>query len=204
MRMSNQTYGATDRRSARRAVLAFGWLMSLILTAVPAEAVTLVKDGVATATIYLTGPVAEEPPDTSAPIVGKATPDQLRLIAVQELTYHIEKMSGAKMDVVVTEDVSELATPAIVLGPMAVELGAKPTRTSPSKEGFRLLTTENRVLIGGESDHAVLHGVYQLLRELGCDWVMPGDIGESIPRRETVNVSDLDIAAAPSFPSRRL
>ena len=43
-----------------------------------------------------------------------------------------------------------------------------------------------------------------LLEKLGCDWVMPGEIGEIIPQRKTIDVANLDESSAPDFLLRRL
>jgi hypothetical protein len=86
-----------------------------------------------------------------------------------------------------------------VLGELAQKLGATPQYDTTMKESFRLLTREGCVLIGGESIYGVSHGVYELLRLLGCDWIFPGKEGEIIPRRETVVVVPLDLAKKPAF-----
>ncbi|HYG75556.1 MAG TPA: DUF4838 domain-containing protein [Planctomycetota bacterium] len=123
---------------------------------------------------------------------------------LRELNDHLLKMSGTKLTVVLTDNVNEIKEPAIVLGALAVQLGAVPQKTSQSKEGFRILVRDQRVLIGGESEDAVLFGVYELLRMLGCEWVMPGEIGQIVPTQETVKVSSVDISSAPDFLIRRL
>ena len=124
--------------------------------------------------------------------------------AVQELTNHLARMSGAVLEVVETADAAAIKGPAIVLGDLAVRLGATPERTTESLEGFRLLTRGDRLLIGGQSPLAVRHGVYEALRRLGCDWVMPGEIGCIVPTRADVQVPDLDESQAPDFLFRRL
>jgi hypothetical protein len=50
----------------------------------------------------------------------------------------------------------------------------------------------------------VRFGVCRLLEALGCEWVMPGTIGEVIPRRSTVPMPSLDLSEAPAFAYRRL
>lgn len=152
------------------------------------RAATVVKDGKPAARIYLTAAKDNEAINTAA----------------QELAYHIEKMSGARIEIVAVQAVGEIVGPAIVLGNLANEMGATPEKTSVSREGFRLLSKSDRVLIGGESDTAVLFGAYELLRRLGCEWVMPGEIGEVIPQRKTITLSDMDVSQAPSFQMRRL
>ncbi|HVF09367.1 MAG TPA: DUF4838 domain-containing protein, partial [Abditibacteriaceae bacterium] len=196
-------------------------LLALSLAAREAKsAVPLVRDGKPLAKIYTIGPLAE-PVQTeaekaeaanaeAAPGAAKPKPVPpdaaalLRQTAVRELNYHLQKMSGTALEVVATEDPAAIQGPAIVLGEVAVKLGAQPQKTSQSKEGFRLLVKDDQLLIGGESDQAVLFGVYEVLEKLGCDWVMPGEIGEIIPRRTTVEFLQTDESQAPDFLIRRL
>lgn len=170
-------------------------------------AVTLIKDGQALARIYTIGPLPDPEGVTPPPKRGRITIDdalEARKLAARELDYHLSKMGGAAMPIVVTDDPTSIKGPAIVLGDLAVKLGATPKTASPNKEGFRLLTKGDQVLIGGESDRAMLFGVYELLQKLGCEWVMPGEIGEIIPKSPTVTVPDLDESQAPDFEFRRL
>lgn len=163
-------------------------LLGLLVCAMVAHAadVALIKDGQPRAKIYVRGPLT-------------GTGTEVRAEAVRELNYHLRAMSGSALEVVTTDDAAQVQGPAIVLGDLAVALGAVPQKTTELKEGFRLLTKGEQVLIGGESDVAVRHGVFALLRTLGCDWVMPGTIGEVIASRNTVTVPALDESQAPDF-----
>ncbi len=154
------------------------------------RAVALVRDGQPVATLYAS-------PEEEAGSIEGALPT-----AIEELNYHLKKMSGAELPVVRTEDPGKVRLPAIVIGKLAVRMGATPEQGSTSREAFRLLTKEGIVLIGGESDDGTLFGVYELLRVLGCDWVMPGKIGEIIPTSTHVVVPALDRSEAPGFAIR--
>jgi hypothetical protein len=162
------------------------------------EAMTLVKNGAPQAKIYV-APLPQ--PDPKA---RRGEPESGLATAVRELNYHLQKMSGASLEVVETTDAAQVKAPAIVLGELAVQLGATPQKTSVSQEGFRLLTKNNLLLIGGESSEGVLFGVDAVLNKLGCDWVMPGEIGEIIPQKKTIEIGDLDESQAPDFAMRRL
>ncbi len=162
-------------------------LLALLLACAPAVALgqTLVRDGRPVARIYF-------------------TPSDRLETAAEELNDHLGKMSGATLEVVRTADPRAVKGPAVVLGDLATRMGAAPTAATPSREGFRLLTDGDRLLVGGESDDAVLFGVYAVLEMLGVDWVMPGEIGEVIPRRTTVVLPRLDESHKPDFSMRRL
>ena len=76
-----------------------------------ARAIPLVQDGKPTAKIYLA--------PKSSPTLSTAA---------SELNYHLEKMSGAKLEIVEIEDAAQIKAPAIVLGELAEKLGAKPEK----------------------------------------------------------------------------
>lgn len=173
--------------------------IATVLATVPVASadVVLVRNGQATAKIYVF-PSGEAPSPNVKP---ENTP---LMSAARELNYHLQKMSGATLETVEATDAAAIKGPAIVLGEMAVKMGAVPQKTVESKEGFRILVKGNTVLIGGQSDRAVLLGAYEVLGKLGCDWVMPGEIGEIIPKQSTVEIKNLDQSQAPDFLIRRL
>ena len=164
--------------------------------------VTLVRDGKPVGRIYFTPApaVAADPKVKGARHAQVADPIGE---AVADLNYHFRKMSGGELEVVQTDQPDAVKGPAIVLGDLAVKLGAKPEKSSLSKEGFRIRVKGDLVLIGGESNDGVMFGVYELLERLGCAWVMPGEIGEIIPRQTTVVVPAMDESQAPDFVRRR-
>lgn len=125
-------------------------------------------------------------------------------IAAEELNYHFKKMSGAALEVVPFSDANQVKGPAIVLGEAANAMGAIPQKNVDSHESFRLLTIGDTLLVGGQSDEAVLFGAYHLLEKLGCDWLMPGQIGEIIPLRKSITIAELDESQAPDFLIRNL
>lgn len=157
--------------------------MVAMTPALTSAQVTLIEAGEAEATLY--------------------APQSQRAV-VEDLNYHLERMSGATLEVVWTEDADEVTRgPALVIGPAAAALGAavEPTDTN---QAYRLLVNDEQVLIAGEGAEGPGFGIYALLRRLGCDWVMPGEIGEIIPERATVTVEAMDEQQSPSFLWRRL
>ncbi|MFW6059632.1 MAG: DUF4838 domain-containing protein [Phycisphaeraceae bacterium] len=192
-----------------RTFLLAGALLSFIAADAGAQPITLIENGEARAKVYVAGPVASEDALAEANASGNnrvtAEPDDLaRRRAVHTLNDHLQKMSGATLELVVTDDPDDVQAPAVVLGALAVQMGAEPEQTTRSKEGFRLRTRDGLVLVGGQSPLATVHGTHELLRTLGCDWIMPGEIGEVIPARATVRVEALDESQAPDFLTRQL
>ena len=151
--------------------------------------------------------VSEAPPQgsVSSPVPKKGRPAVISPLqnAGAELKYHLEEMTGAALEIIHVKSPSEATGPGILLGDLALKAGAKPAGTK-YKDSFQILTKGRQVLIAGDSDQATLNGVYTLLGILGCDWVMPGKIGEVIPKLATVSIPELDLRQQPSFPSRDL
>ncbi|HRJ70711.1 MAG TPA: DUF4838 domain-containing protein [Terrimicrobiaceae bacterium] len=120
--------------------------------------------------------------------------------AAEDLQYHLKQMTGASLEIT---DSAVPGRPAIVLGRAAVELGAKPPE-SERNQGFHLLTKNGQILIAGVGDEGTSNGIYTFLSNLGCAWVMPGKIGECIPKKERLAIDDMDVVSVPSFAFRRL
>ena len=176
---------------------ALGLLMLLITAPACLADVTLVRDGKPVAKIYVQGPIGR--PSGDAAGTSEAEAIDMRADAVEEINEHLQLMSGATLEVVEIGDRRGLDGPAIVLtrSERVEDSGASP-------EAFRLWTDGDFVIIFGNTDQGVRHGAYELLRQLGCDWVMPGEVGRIVPMRRTVTVPELDVSEAPSFQFRRL
>ncbi len=181
-------------------------IMSVAITAATTvSAVELVKASKATAKIYLESldkknTLLQERELNKFSI--KRQQEHLLAMAVRDLNYHLKKMSGAELEVVITNDPKKIKTPAVVIGSLANQLGARPSLKSELGESYRLKTSKGMLLIGGESPAGASYGIYELLSRLGCDWVMPGTNGEVIPSRSTIEISELDVEQAPSFSVR--
>ena len=168
-----------------------------------AAGVTVVRDGRAVAKVYTTwsavAPTQKQLRDRKWRAANPGAIERSDLLT--DLVYHVEKMSGAALEIINTDDPGQVKAPAIVLGDVAAGPGVAPPETP---EGFRILVRDGLVRVLGCSDAAVSHGVYELLGRLGCDWVMPGRIGEIIPERKTVVVPEMDVSQAPDFRCRSL
>lgn len=172
-----------------------------------AAEVVLIGDGRPLARIYH-APLSQDGAWTGTKELGKQSIPELDAkalaMAITDLNYHFKVMSGAELEVVVTDDPKAVQGPAIVIGALANALGAQPDiAQDPSQEAFRVKVAKDRVLIGGAGDFGASHGIYALLERLGCAWVMPGSEGEVIPRLTTVKAPDMDVQEAPSFTYRR-
>lgn len=163
-----------------------------------AQAVTLVKDGVPTATL----------------IVEADAPNSLQ--AAEALQKYVQKMSGATLPLVIEGQELPADAPEgrVHVGHTAaakgqnVPQGFDPTVRDDAfeEEGYVLRTlNEQTLLIAGNNDglyRGTVFAAYALLEKLGCRFYFPGDWGEVIPTKSTIEVDKLDIVSRPDFAIR--
>ena len=139
-----------------------------------------------------------------------ADPNDSEKLAARELTDHLEKISGAKLEstTVNAPDVPAFLAQSKAAGRIPIFLGRnvrdRLTALLPPtavRGAFALEVTADAVLIAGieEGTH---YGAIELLEQLGCRWFMPGDLGTVIPKLATVDVRTQQTAQSPSFASR--
>ncbi len=69
--------------------------------------------------------------------------------------------------------------------------------------GFIVKTTlSGQVVIDGKDDLGTLYGVYELLEKFGVRWYMPGSLGEVVPHKENLRISNLNLREEPDFTYR--
>ena len=56
--------------------------------------------------------------------------------------------------------------------------------------------------IWDSDERGSLNAVYQFLRDIGCRWYFPGDVGEVLPKTGTIVLPTIDKAVHPDFPVR--
>ncbi len=173
-------------------------LILCLLTLIPhsVNAATLVRDGKPVAVIAL-------PKDAS----------EFEKIAAKHLTDHIEKMSGAQLEMA-TVDASgadEFLAKMRVEQKCAVLIGRNTAASTEKLLGdkrdvrgaFALKVTDDSVMVAGLGE-APLYAVSELLEQQGVRWFMPGDLGTVIPKLKTITVKSQETVQAPSFVSRWL
>ena len=152
----------------------------------PGESLTLVDDGKSAYVI----------------VIGKdATPSER--FAAEELSSHVEQMSGVKLPILA--DADALPPRAILLGQnrhMTENLlGVVVDWKELGKEGCLLKTSGNRLIIAGGRPRGTLYGVYTLLEKYwGCRWFAPDTT--LVPRNTTLRLPRLDLTSSPAFEYR--
>jgi len=192
------------------------WLVLALLVPVlagDAEALTLVKDG-----------------EPASVIVIPKMWYKWQKVAAEELQYHFEKMSGASVPIV-TEDrfIKQPGQAVILVGQTEplTELGIDTTKLPAATLIVR--TMGNALVVAGEDGTQVEHlrnrprredlepwgflygirlgsmyAVFELLdKQFKCRWLWPGETGEVIPKRATLEVpDDLDLRKSPPMIQR--
>ncbi len=161
---------------------------------------TIAKRGEPAARIYVS---PEEPLPPAIVQRGHKAPTQPLRIAQEELSHYLERISGAKLEVVPIPSLKEAKAPGIVLGKLAREAGVTLPETR-FKDTSRLYSKDGLLFVTGENDLATLNATYLLLERLGCDWVLPGKVGEVVPTDPDLKIEDLDLTETPAFVGRNL
>lgn len=118
--------------------------------------------------------------------------------AAEDLSYHLSRMSGAKLPVVKERPAD---APAILLGrlPQGTTLPA-----DLGRNGFVLRDHGDDLYISGNPPAGIAEGIYYLLEELlGVHWLWPGELGEYIPERKDVTLANLNVVFRQAIPSSR-
>ncbi|MCA9435071.1 MAG: DUF4838 domain-containing protein [Candidatus Omnitrophica bacterium] len=125
-------------------------------------------------------------------------PSGLDTTVAEDLVGTIEKISGAKVS---TEDDKE--------GKIQVYLGEKAEFTNLpidipdlEEESYFLKVTPNAIYLIGGSPLGTSHAAYTLLRQVGCRWVMPGEIGECLPKSKDLSLKVQERFESPDFSFR--
>jgi hypothetical protein len=143
--------------------------------------------------LYLTRDGAPE-----AVIVDGGTPEGCRS-AAEELRHYIQLMSGAELGI--AADPVAGKPNVFVGGRTAFErLAQTPEELGLGREGFVVRTVGSDLVLAGARNISTLYAVCDFLEDdLGCHWFWPGELGEVVPRRPSIQVDRLDRIERPSF-----
>jgi len=181
---------------------------SLALASWHAQAIILVRDGQPNAVIV----VSAEAFAASAwdPSVSVSANEAAKVrLAAADLQQYILRMSGALLPIVEERSAAIAAAPALVLvgssratGGMRLRIPQGITRDR-KEEGF-VLRVERHALVLAGNDAGPYNGTYfavaEFLERQGVRWFMPGEFGEQVPRKPTIEASDaLDERHSPDF-----
>jgi hypothetical protein len=146
-----------------------------------------------------------------ATIYTAAKPNDKVKLAATELQTYLQKISGAKLDILTEADNPHgtliLVGPSSRASQAAHDMGASiPAGLTPGRrdEGFVVVCGDSLwplVLAGNDAGpyHGTEYAVYEFLNRLGVRWFMPGDYGEVVPKLATITVPAMRVIEKPSF-----
>ena len=123
---------------------------------------------------------------------------------MRDLAAYLERISGAVVPVVNGPPADDAATLPILVGSLADDRFGPASATTEFRQGFRMVVSSHGIGLQGETDEATSYAIYELLDELGCRWYMPGDLGEVVPRHETIALAERDVTLAPRTAARNV
>jgi len=173
-----------------RSVLMAGCLVALTASVARAaqEMVTLVRDGQAACCIVV-----------SEDVLSAAPAEGYERMAADDLVAYLGRISGAQVQMV--------AAPVDGLLPIFVGKAAGdvvPAGLSEFGDGYFVNVQPDGITLLGESDRATYYAACHLLHELGVRWYAPGEIGECVPERKTLELAVGRTDEAPDYQTRNL
>lgn len=165
--------------------------------------VTLIQDGKPRCVLIVMAPVMD--PDNPKTATLKTREREAELArqrlreSIKDLAACFEKMSGAKIEIIVWGPATEIKEGIlpIYIGDAGEKMFGNVRKTYPYKQGYGVVVTPKKVGLWGESDLASSYAIYEVLDRLGCRWFMPSDMGEVIPKRPTITLKEGDEALTP-------
>ena len=178
-------------------------LATLLLCATAQAApLTVVEDGKAKAALFVPARLMDDA-SKNPEVPGSwhsLKPEEMRRRlreSVKDFAGIIERISGAKIDIVTGKPAADDKRVPILVGELAADRFGKPGKSYPYQQGFRLVVNAQKVGLIGESDLATSYALYTLLDQLGCRWYMPSTMGEGLPRMKTITLPEQDLSTGP-------
>ena len=138
--------------------------------------------------------------------------DDLENLAAREIARYVAKISGAELAIIGTgEEISPEISTRILLGSAAEKAipnlnvqRALSERGNKLREpeGFVLRVQEGVVALAGLNSQGTLYAAYDLLERLGCRWFFPGELGEVVPKVDTLELKPFESVQTPSLEFR--
>jgi hypothetical protein len=186
----------------RAIACALAALLATVLPPLRAAEVTIVEEGKARAAIFVSARVMDDAIKNKEPdriwTTLKAEDNRRRLReSVKDLAAVLERVSGARTEIVIGKPVENEKRLPILIGELATERFGKPARSYPYRQGCRITVTPTGIGLSGESDLGASYAIYTLLEQIGCRWYMPGPLGEALPAAKLVKLPEQDTSTGP-------
>ena len=146
-------------------------------------------------------------------VIPQNAPTSLRN-AAKELQETVQEATGASL--ALQQDDAAVTAPYISLGATKQAQTANLLQRTIAEEGFSILTRDGNLYIWGPDtangqttvnggiSNGTANGIYSFLEDyLDARWLLPGDLGRDVPRRDTLSLPAIDRTQAPGFINRR-
>ncbi|MFP4027766.1 MAG: DUF4838 domain-containing protein [Candidatus Brocadiia bacterium] len=164
------------------------------------KSVTLIENGNALCAIHIAPEVMKKPGKTRGPDWKKMDTAAFRRrlrASVLDLANYLEKMSSARVEVVEGPPTKDDNRLPIFIGKLARERFGAPRKHMRLGQGFRVTVLPEGIGLVGESRLGTSYAIYELLDDLGCRWYMPTEMGEVIPKKKTIRLTQKDYSKVP-------
>jgi len=146
-------------------------------------------------------------------VIPQNAPTSVRT-AAKELQDNLQRATGVALTL--QEDSAAVTAPYISLGATKQAQTANVLQRQIAEEGFSILnrdgnlyiwgpdTADGKVTAQGGTSNGTANGIYSFQEDyLDVRWLLPGEIGRDVPRRDSLTVPDIDRTEAPGFLNRR-
>jgi len=172
---------------------------------VSAYGFTVVKDGKPVAKVVISKAAFDSTPG-SLSRYAKLKPEEKIKFAALDLQKYIEKMSGAKIEIV-SDDV-DVTGNIICVGKSNFTKNIKDLNipsgltAERNEEGYTIFCRNNVLVLAG-NDQGPYFGTYyavaEFLKMLGVRWFMPGEFGELVPVKNNIEIGQMNFTDRPAF-----
>ena len=138
-----------------------------------------------------------------ATIILPSSPEPLESYAAHELNRYVRAITGCELPI--KSETHPAAGYTISLGATqrAAAAGFDLSEARLGRDGYAALADGTGLVLASRSALGTLFGVYDFMeREFGIRWFVPGDLGEVVPRHETVTLGTFRREFKPSFTYR--
>lgn len=124
-------------------------------------------------------------------------------LAVEEMQKCIRQASGAEVEITKPSEASE---ETLHVGSTEYVQSLDLELDGLEEDGFVICRPEpGYMVIAGGSDWGTSFGIYRFLEEfLDVRWLLPGEVGRSVPQRKTIKFPGKTVRENPAFVSRRV
>lgn len=154
---------------------------------------------------------------SNAKILVSPQAENFERLAATDLIKYIEKMTGAKIEIIstepqITKTLARKDIPLFVIGSLALKENPQLEKKLESvkkknpvlrADAIVIKTDGNKIYLAGSNDESHYYAMAEILKRWGCRFFMPTEFGECIPEYSRLILKDTDYAYAPPFEVRK-